>query len=165
MSDPRSKLPHLEGRWLISVRKFLRFIHGSIELSDPQIQPLQRQRDLYLMDLAMASTLLPAEIKRINLCRLYFNVNTLSDVTNASGTRLLPGILDGTILISQPRSRGPKVKQPSPDNTAWAAWRKLLRLLSNLHGNLHVNRKLGPWTCTGTELCKSWPFLYSPVHT
>jgi hypothetical protein len=98
ITHPHITIPHLEGNWLSSVRSFLEFIHGSLEFSDPQSHPLQRDGDLYLMDLALSSSLKASELKVINLCCLYFNALTLSDLSNASGTRLAPGILDGTIL-------------------------------------------------------------------
>jgi hypothetical protein len=80
---------------------FFKFIHGSLKLSNPQIQPLQPDGDLYLMDLlALSANLSPTELHGINLCRLFFNVFTLSDVTNASGARLSPEILDGALLFS-----------------------------------------------------------------
>jgi hypothetical protein len=37
----------------------------------------------------------PAELKRLNYCRLYLNVLTQSDVTDAKSNRFAPGILDG----------------------------------------------------------------------
>ena len=39
----------------------------------------------------------PIEIKRINWCRLYLNVTTLSDITNAQGHKIDPGIYNGTL--------------------------------------------------------------------
>jgi hypothetical protein len=113
------------------------------------------------MDLAVAAHLTPVELRKINLCRLHFNALTLSDVTNATGTRLLPGILDGTTLLSQSRTKGPAIKQPSPDSTSWGSWRKLFRRIADIRGTLHMHHRLGPWTVTGNDLRRSWPFLFS----
>jgi exonuclease III len=165
MTHPSTDLPHLEGNWLVSVRLFLKSIHGSLELYDPQIQPPQRDGDVYLMDLALSANLTKYEIRGINLCRLFFNALTLSDISNASGTRLSPGILDGSILLSlQSTPKGPKVKQPPPSDRAWTAWRKLLRHISDLRGNINYPQQLGNWTVSGPNLRRQWPFLYSPSH-
>jgi hypothetical protein len=119
---------------------------------------------MYLMDLAISSSFTTPQLQSINLCRLHFNALTLSDITNASGTRLLPGIQDGTILLSQSWPKGPAVKQPSPGPLAWSSWRKLLRTVSNLQGLLHAPRCLGSWTVSGHDLSRSWPHLYSPTR-
>jgi hypothetical protein len=126
LHNPSTLLPHLEGRWLVSLRDFLRGIHGSLNFADSQIQPAQRSNDVYIMDVALAATFSKPELRNINLCRLFYNALTLSDLTNATGTRLSPGISDGTILHSQSKPTGPRVKQPAPDSRAWSSWRKLL---------------------------------------
>jgi hypothetical protein len=158
-------LPHLEGWWLISVGSFLRSIHGSLELSNPQILPPQRSNDIYLMDIALASKFTPLEVRNINLCRLFFNAVTLSDITNASGTRLNPGVCNGTTLLSQSHPSGPRVKQPRPDNPAWASWRQLLRRFSDLTGVLHANHQLGDWLVSGGALRRQWPFIFPGFKT
>jgi hypothetical protein len=161
LANPSPATPYLEGYWLSSVRTFLASIHGSLEFMDNQIQPTQREGDTYLMDIALASKLTLQELCGINLCRLFFNALTTSDITNASGNCLSPGILDGTFLISQSRPKGPRVKQLSPSPRAWTAWHKLLRLVSNRHGVLYIPHRLSQWTTSGDKLCHQWPFLYS----
>jgi hypothetical protein len=75
-------LPHLEGKWLSSVRSFLSSIHGgSLELADPQIQSTQGQGDLYLMDLATPGLFNSRRIRGINLCWLFFNALLLLDIS------------------------------------------------------------------------------------
>ncbi len=113
------------------------------------------------MDLAVTANFTAHELRRINLCRLFFNAIPLSDIASASGTRLAPGIHDGTPLQSNSRAIGPKVKQHTPDARSWGSWRKLLRLFSSLDGTLHAANKLGPWTVLGPALRREWPFYYS----
>jgi hypothetical protein len=113
LANPSPAIPYLEGYWLCSVRNFLASIHGSLEFVDDQIQPAQREGDTYLMDIALASQLNHHDLRGINLCRLLFNALTISDITNASGNRLSPGILDGTPFISQSQPKGSQVKQLS----------------------------------------------------
>jgi hypothetical protein len=114
------------------------------------------------MDIALASQLNHHELRGINLCRLFFKALTISDITNASGNRLSPGILKGTPLISQSQPKGPRVKQPSPSPRAWTAWRKMLRLVSGCRGILHIPHRLHEWTTSGNQLHRRWTFLYSP---
>jgi hypothetical protein len=104
------------------------------------------------MDAALAGNFTASELRRIKLCRLYFNALTLSDITTATGTCLEPGIQDGTKLCSQSQPIGPRIKQDTPDNRSWGSWCKLLRLFSSLDGTLHTPRKLGTWSVTGLAL-------------
>jgi hypothetical protein len=93
LEDPYVPAPHLEGLWIPQVRSFLRRIQGSLQIADLTIQPLQRQNDFFLMDTAVTCPLLsPSDIKRVNYCRLYLQLTTLSDMTNAHGNRIAPGI-------------------------------------------------------------------------
>ena len=48
MTNPGPELSHLKGNWLSSVRLFLRSICGSLELADPQIQPLSNDGATYI---------------------------------------------------------------------------------------------------------------------
>jgi hypothetical protein len=162
LANPSPAIPYLEGYWLCSVRNFLASIHGSLEFVDDQIQPAQREGDTYLMDIALASQLNHHDLRGINLCRLLFNALTISDITNASGNRLSPGILDGTPFISQSQPKGSQVKQLSSSPWAWTAWRKMLRLVSDRWGILHIPHWLHEWTTSGNQLRRRWPFLYSP---
>lgn len=116
------------------------------------------------MDLALSSTFTKPQLRSINLCRLHFNALTLSNITNATGTQLLPGITDRTILLNQSRPKGPAVKQPSPGPQSWTAWQKVLRTIINLHGILHAPRCLGSWTVSGPALSRSWPYIYLPTQ-
>jgi hypothetical protein len=89
------------------------------------------------MDLATPGFFNNCEIIGINLYRLHFNALLLSNITNAAVSHILPGILDGTMLVSQSKPRGPKVKQLSSDVRAWKAWRKLLRQISDFYDCPH----------------------------
>jgi hypothetical protein len=89
LSDVSTPLPHLESKWLQSLRQFLFSINGSIQLDNAYIQPLQRLHDCYLMDSVVTNpTFTPKQIRLIHYCRLYLQVITLSDITLANGVSL-----------------------------------------------------------------------------
>jgi hypothetical protein len=67
-------------------------------------------------------------------------------------------------LLRQSQPKGPTIKQSSPDQSSWGAWRKLFRTISNRQGHLHATRHLGNWTVRGQDLRRLWLFLYSPRH-
>ena len=98
LEAPALKLPHLESKWLQGLWFYLTDVNGLIRLDNPGVPSLQRHHDQYLMDMVLADPKWkPIEIKRINWCRLYLDVTTLSDITNAQGHQLDPGIYYGNL--------------------------------------------------------------------
>jgi hypothetical protein len=96
LKHPSLPLPHLEGHWLVSLCQFLSFINGAIEVTDLSIPTPQHSNDFYLMDTALNSNrFTAAEICKVNLCRLYLGVTTVSDICNARGSHLISGIRTG----------------------------------------------------------------------
>jgi hypothetical protein len=156
---PDRLLPHLDGHWLVNIREFLATIDGSLKLIHTHIPPLSRTGDLFLMEKACDSgRFSPAHLRKLNYCRLYLNVTTLSDVCNTAGTRFAVGILEGIRSIQQSSSKGPSAKQELPSNPTWAIWRRLLHLIGDKH---LLHQTLGPWHMTGPTISRDWPFLYS----
>ncbi len=161
LEDPTIRASHLEGLWIPQIRRFLRSIHGSLTIADITIQPLQRQLDYYIMDAVIATkSFSPPEVRQINYCRLYLQVLTTSDMCNATGDRLAPGIRHGEHLWSQSKSNIQEIHQERPHEASWTIWRRFLNTFSNFHGFLY--RPLGDWLQPPPQLRRSWPFLYSP---
>jgi hypothetical protein len=50
LTDVTTDLPHMESKWLKSLRYYLFTINGTIKLDTNTIQPLQHIHDCYLMD-------------------------------------------------------------------------------------------------------------------
>ena len=125
LEAPAIKLPHLESKWLQGLQFYLTDVNGLIRLDNPGVPSLQRQNDQYLMDMVLADPKWkPIEIKRINWCRLYLNVTTLSDITNAQGHQLDPGIYYGNLESIQAQCMWQCVNQKKPDGSSWKVWRK-----------------------------------------
>jgi exonuclease III len=161
LEDPNVPAPHLEGLWIPQVRSFLRRIQGSLQIADLSVQPLQRQQDFYIMDAAVqCPSLSNSDVKRVNYCRLYLQILTLSDMTNAKGNRLAPGIRQGIHLWSQSKSNIREIHQERPDDTSWIIWRRFLNTFSTFHEYLHQH--VGSWLQPSVKLRRSWPYIYSP---
>ena len=112
------------------------------------------------MDIASRSKFSAASIRRINYCRLYLDVTTISDITNPKGNQLLPGIQEGERTIHLSASPGLPPFQLRPDDTSWMIWRRFLKLIA-IRNNLKT--PLGPWIVSGPHLPRNWPFLFSPT--
>jgi hypothetical protein len=130
-------LPHLESKWLASLRTFLASISASLLLDDPCIPPLQREHDQYLMDLILQSTrFTPQEVRRLNYCRLYLQVVTLADISKPNGEDLDPCFLQGTSSLQSGCTRWHTVHQDRPSDREWTLWRSANRIWSDQHGRL-----------------------------
>ena len=98
LQDPTTKLPHLPSQWLKSLRTYLSDTQSSITLQEAPIPTLQRDRDCFLMDLALTLGYRPGDLRRLNYCRLYLNVTLLSDITTVTGTTILHQAYIGELL-------------------------------------------------------------------
>jgi hypothetical protein len=85
----QTALPHLESKWLNSMRDFMATINATMELDNTGVPLIRRQHDAYIMDLILDSDQFTlTKIRRLNYCRLYLQAVTISDLTDATGETL-----------------------------------------------------------------------------
>ena len=72
-------------------------INASLEISELEILPIQREHDQYIMEIATESGAFHKhEIRYINYCRYYlYSAITVADITNATGDAIINGIDKG----------------------------------------------------------------------
>jgi hypothetical protein len=144
LEDTSSNLPHLESKWIQSMRVFLSSIQATIQVDQPSIPSTQRQYDRHLMDvIVMSNRFKPAEIKRLNYCRLYLQVVTLSDITKPNGIDLDPTLLEGRPSWQSTTPRWHTKRQERPSEKVWKLWRKANTLWSDTDNRLY--HPLGSW--------------------
>ncbi|MEM7284523.1 MAG: hypothetical protein AAF438_23235, partial [Pseudomonadota bacterium] len=155
LQDVGTPLPHLEACWLASLRRFLAHIQGGFEVDDPSILPLQRQHDVYLMDdIIRSNRFTNAEIKQLNYCRMFLQVLTLADLTDASGNVIDSTKITGDPSLMSSRTSLHHVHQEKPTEPAWALWKQACSLWCNSDGSLR--NPLGMWLVTGPDLRMQW---------
>jgi hypothetical protein len=104
----------------------------------------------------------PADIKAVNYCRLYFNVVTVSDITNAQGTHIDEHYWSGKDSEIRNHTTWHKRLQDKPASAkSWGLWRKALHLFA--HGNRQLDNPLGKWLYTPENQRMAWPFYYDPI--
>jgi hypothetical protein len=144
-------LPHLESKWIRSLREFLASISVSLQLDDPCVPPTQREHDCYLMDMIIQSKqFTPAEIRKLNYCRLFLQAVTLSDITKPNGMELDPCFLQGRSSLHSGRTRWHTINQDRPSETEWKLWRTANTIWSDPQGQLA--HPLGAWLKPVPEL-------------
>ena len=109
VEDTQTKLDYLEAEWITSMRDYMAVINAKFTLKEKYIPELQRQGDSYIMDRVLAHKFEPKQRKRINWCRMYLGLVTVSDMATASGTHILKaahtGDKEGINTSNQPMAR------------------------------------------------------------
>ena len=144
---PDIKIPYLDKGWFTSIRDFLSAVNGSVHIPNQFALTKARNNDRVLMDCINDDTLPTATLQRINHCRLYLQVITLSDICTNDGLHIIPDAYHGQ-PISDSSSTWQWPRQVCPPATSWALWQKMLRnyfLTSGRGLALRADSRLGAW--------------------
>jgi hypothetical protein len=93
------------------------------------------------MDLALTLHFSSVQLRQINHCRIFLQVLTLADITNASGYLLLSTALQGILDPSRP-SQLKWPQYPSLTSTFWQQWKILL---DHVAQDNKLHQPLGQW--------------------
>ena len=138
------QLPHLESKWIHSLRQFLSSISASIHLDDPCMPQPQQVNDQYLMDMIIHSNpYSPVQIRTLDYCRLYVQAVTLADITKPNGLYLDPCFLTGHSSLYSSSTRWHSINQDRPSDKEWRLWISANCLWSDQSG--HLFHPLGAW--------------------
>ena len=141
---PSLPLPHLESKWLASLRGYLASINAALHLDVTGLPPLEREHDGYIMEwIVQSDRFKDKEIIRLNYCRLFLNAITLSDLSDTIGTSLDLGKLNGAPSLVSSKSRWMAVQQDKPSEAEWRLWKKANEIWSTEEGKLR--QPLGNW--------------------
>ncbi|KAI2497605.1 hypothetical protein MHU86_16911 [Fragilaria crotonensis] len=144
LEDVTTPLPHLDSKWIASLRHYLANIRASIHVDSGIVPHLEREHDSFIMDWVVHSGKFTAgEIRRINYCRLFLQVVTISDLVTVDGTYLDLSKVEGAPSLQSSRTRWIQIHQDKPSTPTWKLWKKANRLWSNSSGKLL--QPLGPF--------------------
>jgi len=145
---PFFKLPYpsftklIDHTWVTSIWKFTHQAQLTVEVEHQWVPSLARQQDAALMDVALQLNFSTPQLVMINMCCLHLQVLTISDVTTARGTDIIPSALKGEIDNQRDSSLFcPKVP-PRPPPHFWPLWGAFLHALC--HGTRLI-KSLGSW--------------------
>jgi hypothetical protein len=85
----------LDSGWIMSVWTFLNDANLEVEYMKKWTPTCSRVGDMFLMDYFLSCNLKTNVLRILNRCRLYLQVLTLSDITSADGTYILPAVKNG----------------------------------------------------------------------
>jgi hypothetical protein len=157
MQNPTRRLPHVTEPFIVAIRKFLTQCNMNIVITDLYIPSPLRVNDVNLINAAMGIETNNKAICRFNQVRIYLQVTWLSEICDATGTRILPEFLahtDRTEIHS--KSMLPWPVQGLPPRKSWIQWKYLLRkrFLESKNGVLANNtleQKMGPFFPTSLK--------------
>ena len=91
LTDTSTPLPHIEARWLQSLRYGLNKAAIKIQLHRQYIIPPEREGDIHIMQwVTSPNRYTDRQIKMINYCRMHLHVTTISELFNISSDKILP---------------------------------------------------------------------------
>jgi hypothetical protein len=160
--DVKTPLPHfVKSHWLRSLRNFYCSIQGRLWLNVTYVPALQRNYDTFIMDHVLQSQLFTAQqIRRINYCRLFLQVVTVSNMTNASGNRLFNGMLSGDTKDILSETMWHYTHQGRPNSNTWKLWHQACAIFST-NGVLHD--LLDEWLLPAAQQRQRWPHYFDPI--
>jgi hypothetical protein len=136
-ADMATSLPHFELEWLRSVQDFLCIVQGRLRLDFPFVTEIQKVNDSFIMyHVLEQGNFNHKEIRKINYCQLYLQAITVSDISNATGNQLMPGIRFGKYTLWSGVTHSRKTNQLKPDNSTWRLWSRAMTLIANSHDRL-----------------------------
>jgi len=146
---------------ILDLRDFLRDIGGHFIIQQEYTSPTLRENDQHIMDLALYQNRWNRrQLIQINSCRRYIQAQTLADITNPLGTRIINEAYSPRNPPSVTRTRIAQFNQQRPAPVAWRTWRRFLRTISDTYGVLRI--PLRNWIKTHDTL-RQWPkHVYDP---
>jgi hypothetical protein len=105
----------------------------------------------------------PGQVCRINYCRMYLNVITLSDIMNATGDIIDAAAIDGKREKLIASSIWQRTYLQKPDKTCWALWQKVPRQVSyKTDQKQQIIQPLGPWIIPREDIRQDWIHWQDP---
>lgn len=103
--------------------RYLTDFHGSMEMADAWVPPLQREGDTHIIDALDDGSATAAKLSLANEFRMHLNFVTLADIVDIEGKSIMPEGLDDSIAPSSVRFGN----QAPPSDRAGLTWRRLIR--------------------------------------
>ncbi len=162
--------PWIPDHWLLSVRKAMHNHTITIRYDNWTIPPIQ-EHDRFLMEDFRDYGIPSNQLEKLNACRMYLQVTTLAEITDHTGTSLLPQALvssmhttpKGLTNISTSLLKWPHIHQPY--SSCWRLWSRTIRILyTGSPTGMQLRQPLGYWN-SQHEQYRFWHWrMEDPEH-
>jgi hypothetical protein len=92
--ESTQQILYIEYNWFLSIIDFLNMINAKIEISNLWQPTISRQGDIIIMDEVDKLDIPTSKKRSFNCWRLFFRVNSLSEMTNSQGTHMQKKLLN-----------------------------------------------------------------------
>ena len=133
------------------MREFLGSIDASIHIPTSVVPHALRANDCILMDDLLLNEFTPSQVRKLNLCRLFLQVENLAEICNPTGTCLLDTVWRGDRPLSTSKFLWPR--QARPHEASWQLWRRFLRIIY-LHPTNNTSTKTAATSASPTLLAR-----------
>jgi hypothetical protein len=145
---PDLAAPTLEDEFLQSLWTGMVHTNSSIQLHLSLVRPPARENDFYFMEgLQSLEKMTPADLFKVNYCRLFCGVYLASDVVLPSRTQVNKPLFLGQVHCSHTKPGIKFPRQKRPGASSWKQWRRAIRLLFTTPccTELQLLTPLGAW--------------------
>jgi hypothetical protein len=154
------------------MRQFLCSIQGTIQVETTHLARPLRMHDDSIMTTLLTLQIPPDRIYRINLCRIFLQVECLSEICNTLGTEVLQEVWNG----QRPKESKSALLWPNqhrPHEKLWAEWRTVIKdaflaprivRANKARAVLSLQTRLGPWIGHRHQTQRKWSHYVSACH-
>jgi hypothetical protein len=153
-------IDYIQHNWIMHIRQFLINISATIQIRNVWTPITARVGDYMLMDKLPSMDFSQRERGIINNWRLYFQVTSCSDITNAHGNQIVKRFrvfgsddedATGTSALNWPI-------QAKPGRHSFRLWKKFLQRSTGMDAQGNLRQKLGAWTGTQNDSMRQFKF-------
>ena len=138
-------------KWFNHFTQLLRKYRIHLNLQSFETPILQRENDVYIMDILTKNIPSRITLQRINACRLYLNISLLSEFFSSNGKLIKQNILQE--MRNSIESTTMWSRQKSPEKAIWTMWISILkRNFCSCDNTPQSQYQLGSRTCSSNQL-------------
>ena len=124
---------------------------------------MSRDHDHLLIPMFHERGIRDEKLHRLNLCRLFLQVLTISDITTGCGTKITKAAWNGVRDMTR-TSRYQWPLQGSPNSQDWVLWRACLTKVLSLQSAQRLLLPLGHWLPTEAQCCWFFDLLTERLY-
>jgi hypothetical protein len=156
-------LPHIAKGWFPAIRTFLGSVDASLCFPTAVLPCLTRANDCILMDDVLSNDFRPQAVDKINLCRLFLQVESFAKICKPAGDCIHNSVWKGNRPRLQSKFLWPC--QSCPHEASWQPWCQCSQLVclhpdkqkaNSRSTDLRLEQTLGPWIAERHLQVRRW---------
>ena len=164
--ESNDNIDYVDSNWILHLRKFMLEINAKIEIRNLWTINKLREHDVVLMNAFDNLKINTNELRMINRWRLFFNVNTLSEICTPDGSKIHDKYLNIKQILSNDKENVTKwawPEQGQPGKRGFALWKKCLQQSFQIQNNGRINHQFGNWLFHQCHDANKWKTYYHPA--